>query len=62
MSALSGTRAYLLGCADGNTRLALTAYPQGWTGVLRDRPSSTSDDCAQRVLDLQAQLVTTMST
>ena len=53
--------AYLLDRADGNTRLALTAYHQGWAGVLRDGPSSTSDAYAQRILDLQAQLVTTLS-
>lgn len=49
--------AYLLGRADGDTRLALAAYHEGWTGVVRDGASSTSAAYAQRVLDLRAQLV-----
>lgn len=48
--------AYLLDRADGDTRLALTAYFQGWTGLHRDGPTPTSAAYAQRILDLRDQL------
>ncbi len=48
--------AYLLDRADGDARLALAAYHQGWTGVARDGVSATSAGYVDRVVTLQGQL------